>query len=513
MNVQGVEYNRCLMIGLLCLVLLLCSVPRADAQGSGLSAVERLQSAIAHHPDDPDLIWALARKLARIGRVADAMKQTRDFLARWPRRRPHARIEIARSLLEAGANTEALVLLDEELREKPAYAIAHFYRGIALRAEGLVVESNSEFRIAGRLDPSLRAETMLVRALGLFDLGEDDGAVDLLRQILELAPESESAIRARLLLRQRELMDLQRPWRLDAYAGFEWDSNVSLENAGNEVPASNRQDVLGVWGLGATLRALTTERGSLTVGYRFDQSRHDDLTRFDVLTNTGLVSGNWRVGQRSIMRLDAIAWNTRQDGNDELTGGSIRPNLLVSLGPRAGAIRAFVQFEILDYARESAFEFLERDGYTVGGGLEYFRPLPLANSWISTAASFQQYRTQADSSGGPDGFDGDYDYDSLRIGSRVVLPIPLEIGLRIEAGYSYDDYHNDNLLHALSTVPNPQVRKRRDHIASSRIVLSREIVAHVEFEVYWRGIWRMSNVSLFDYNKHVVGAVFRVSTD
>lgn len=481
-----------------------------SAQISAATAIDRLESALRIHPGDPDLLLTLARKLADVGRGADAIAKTRAFLARWPERRPDARVEIAGALIDSGNSAGALVLLDEELKVNPRSGTARFYRGMAFRADGLVAESNREFAFAARIAPSLRAESLLAQALGLFELGQEENAVTLLRQILEIDPTSESAIRARLMLRQREVLDLQRRWRLDAHAGFEWDDNVLLESATNESAGSDRADFRGVTGMGATIRALTTERVSMSVGYRFDQSTHDDLGSFDLLTNSGFMSGSLELHDNVILRLDGLAWNTRQDGHNELTAGTLRPNLILSMGPDWGAIRAFAQYEGFEYAAKPVIPSWEQDGYSLGGGLEHFLPLPLPKSFLSTSVSYQHNQTQAGTSGLSDGFDGDNDYGSTRVRIKARLGLPASIRARLEAGYTYARYQNINFLNALETL---RFKKRRDDIASARVELSRQIVPHAELEVYWRGTWRMSNTKFFDYEQHVVGVLLRVSTD
>lgn len=491
------------------LLLLFVGTP-VEAEMPGASAIERLEDAIELYPEDPDLLYTLARKLAGKGRAAEAARTLRGFMARWPDRRPNARVEVARSMIEAGNSKTALGLLDQELTSNPKSAVARFYRGIAFRSEGRILESNREFAFAARLAPSLRAESLLAQALGLFELGKESEAVDLLRHIIEIDPTSESAIRARLMLRQRKDTRLQRAWRLDAYAGFEWDDNVLLESAANESVGTDQEDFRGVWGLGATLRALTTEKASLTLGYRFDQSVHDDLGRFDLLTNSGFASGSLLLPTNLIFRLDALVWNTQRDGHDELTAGSIRPNLILSLGSDWGLIRVFGQYEVFEYTQGPGIESWERDGFSFGGGLEHFLPLPFEGSYVSTSVSYQQNLTQADTSGASDSFDGDYDYDSARLRVRARLMLPAEIRAGFEAGYTNDRYHNINFLNAFST---SRLRKRKDDIATARIQLSREIVAHAEFELYWRGTWRMSNIPFFDYQQHVIGALIRFSTD
>jgi len=482
----------------------------SGAQTPAALAIERLEAAITAHPEDPDLAFALARRLAADGRASDAMRRTRDFVARWPDRRAEARVEIARAMIDAGDHDESLALLDDELRANPRSAIARLYRGIAFRSAGLIAEANREFAAAAQLAPALRPESLLAQALGLFELGKESDAVDLLREILEIDPTSESAIRARLLLRQREIIDLQRWWRLDAQAGFEWDDNVLLESATEESVGSDQEDFRGVWGFGATARALTTEKVAITLGYRFDQLKHHDLDRFDLLTNSGFASGSLQLQEKLIVRLDAVAWNTRRDGDNELTAGLLRPSLIWSLGPDWGVLRAFAQYQVFDYDEKPVIDAWERDGFSFGAGLEHFLPLPIKDSFLSTSVSYQQNLTQAGSGGGSLGIDGDNDHHeaALRIRGRVVLPA--EINARIEAGYKNDRYHNNNFLNAFSTL---RLRKREDDIASARIGFSREIVEHAEFEVYWRGTWRMSNISFFDYDQNVVGVLVRVTTD
>ena len=361
--------------------------------------------------------------------------------------------------------------------------------------------------------PGSRPESLLAQALGLFELGQEGEAVDLLKEVLRLAPTSESAIRARLMLRQREVLSLERRWRLDAHAGFEWDDNVILESQSNESQNSNRTDLRGIWGLGATIRAVATENTSLSLGYRFDQSVHHDLSRFDLLTNSGFLSGSVKLTDQVLVRMDALAWNTRQDGDNELTGGTLRPNLMISIGEKAGVLRAFVQYEIFEY-HTPAIEVFERDGFSFGGGLEYFVPLPFENSLISFSASYQRNLTQSetgtDSSLFPGDFDGDFDYDSARLHSRAVVMLPWEIRTVLAVGYSADRYHNDNSLHAFLT---PSVRKREDDIVTGRVEMRRQLVRHTELEVYWRGTWRMSNIASFDYEQQVVGALIRISTN
>ena len=389
--------------------------PAAAGNMTAASAIQRLEDAIERHPDDPDLAYTLARKLANAGRASDAVVETRRYLARWPDRRPEARVEIARALIDGGRAEQAVALLDEEVTRRPRSATARFYRGIAHRSAGRTESAIQDFEFAGQLSAALRAESFLAQALGLFELGRDDEAVDLLRRIVELDPTSESAIRARLMLRQREMMVLERWWRLDAHAGFEWDDNVLLESATNESSGSDNADFRGVLGAGATARVLTTDEVGITLGYRLDSTLHHDLDEFDLLTNSAFVSGSLQMTDATVVRVDLLGWNSHQDGDNELTAGLVRPNLIVSLGPKWGALRGFAQFEIFEYDELPLIDAWERDGLSFGGGLEHFLPLPIERSFLSTSLSYQQNLTQARTGGGTSGFDGDNDHHSAKV--------------------------------------------------------------------------------------------------
>jgi len=118
--------------------------------------------------------------------------------------------------------------------------------------------------------------------------------------------------------------------------------------------------------------------------------------------------------------------------------------------------------------------------------------------------------TQARPGGGPDGFDGDFDYDSWRIRGSARLDWPWHLQGQLDVSYVRDDYHNDNLLHAITTLG--ETRKRNDDILSGRIGISRPILNQVKAEVYYRGTRRFSNIEQFDYDKHVVGVLLRFST-
>ena len=483
------------------------------------SALARIEAAAAAHPDDPDLAWARVRSLARMGRGESTVEWTRQFIERWPAHRPDAYLEIARTLLDQGAPQAAQSLLDEALSRSPRSGMAHFYRAMAMRANGEPEAAQREFQAAAILEPSLQSETLLVRALLLFDMKRSGEAVSLLQELLRIDPTSDTAMRARLLLRQRDLARAKKRLRAEALAGLEWDQNVTLEGTESERRPSEREDFRGVWGAGISGQPWLADRGGLLVGYRYDQTYHDQLRDFDTLQNAIFASLSLQpieaLKQRLALRLDTYAYDTLQHLDHALAGASIRPNVLWAIGPRAGVLRAFGAFELAEFDGDPLVSVWERDSLSGGLGVEQIVPLPLlclAKSGSSVAVSFSWLRTvtQADPGGFSDGFDGDFDGDSYRLRGLGNLVLPWSLTAQVEVSYSHDQYLNDNFAHWLET---GDFEQRRDEVLGGRIGLSRPIVRFTRLELYWRGSRRASNVAIFDYDKQIVGMLIHVSTD
>lgn len=504
------------LVGLaLCLCLASTHAREAAATTAGDAALAQLERAAADHPDDPDLAFALARRLADSGHGPEAVARANAFVARWPALRPEARLEIARTLVDAGAPADAQMLLEVETRENPRSAMAHFYRGIALRATHDPMAAQQAFQAAAHLEPALRSETLLIRALMLFDLERDDEAVALLDELLRIDPTSDTAVRARLLLRDHEVARGRQRLRAHAVAGFEWDENVTLEGSESETLASERSDWRGVWGAGLSGQPWLAERGGLLLGYRYDQTHHAELSDYDLIQNALFASLSLQpfrgtTGRRFALRFDGQGYDTIQDLDRVLTGGAFRPSLLHSFGPKAGVLRGFALFELAEFRGGAQIEPWKRDALAGGLGLEHTLPLGPRIGTLAASFSWQRSITEAEPGGNSDQFDGDFDHDSLRVRALGNFVLPWSLRAQVEAVYFRDAYLNDNFANWLDTL---DLEKRTDDVLSGRVALSRPVAPHTRLELYWRGASRASNVALFDYDKQLVGFLLHVSTD
>lgn len=477
---------------------------------------ERLEAALSTHPDDPDLLWAYAMALARDGEVDAAVSRLGDFERRWPRRRPDLPVEMARLLFERGDYEGASAAADRALLVLPESAYAHFYRGLALRELGRRPEAHRELAEAARLEPALEPETLLVRAVDLLDEGREEDAEALLERAIALDPSEETLRRIRLLLPRRDPLGQRRWWKLDAYAGAEWDSNVTLDsNSGSEFLSlpRDRDDWRGVWGGGLTLRPFQSGRAGLLLGYRYDQAQQDELDPYNYVVNSGFASASFRPHQRVLLRLDGTAGDTRRDGDDYLLLGSLRPNLFFELGDSWGTTRLFGEVAWQEYHDQAVLTPLERDGLEWGVGLEHYLRLFGTQAWASLGARFERVETQARKSSIPGvlSFAGDYDRDVWAGSARLHAPLPWQIDADATLEVAYEDYPHDNLV---AWVTDGAIhRQRRDTYGELRIALGRPLAPLVKLEVAWTGVLRASNTDVFDYQRHIAGVYLRVSSE
>jgi tetratricopeptide (TPR) repeat protein len=477
---------------------------------------ERLEAALSAHPDDPDLSWAYAMALARGGEVDAAVSRLRDFESRWPGRRPDLLVEMARLLFELGDYAGASASADRALLVLPENGYAHFYRGLALRELGKRPEAHRALAEAARLEPALEPETLLVRAVDLLDEGRDEEAEALLERAIALDPSEETLRRIRLLLPRREPLGQRRWWKLDAYAGGEWDSNVTLDsNSGSEfldLPR-DRDDWRGAWGGGLTLRPFRRERAGLLLGYRYDQAMQDELGEYDYVVNSGFASASLRPHARVLLRLDGTVADTRRDGDDYLLLGSLRPNLFFELGDSWGTTRLFGEVAWHEYEDQAVLTPLERDGLEWGVGLEHYLRLFGTQAWASLGARFERVETQARKSSIPGvlSFAGDYDRDVWAGSARLHAPLPWRIDADAALEVAYEDYPHDNLV---AWVTDGALRRqRRDSYGELRVALARPIAPLVRLEIVWTGVLRASNTDVFDYQRHIAGVYLRVSSE
>lgn len=484
------------------LVLANPSAPRADER-----TLEQLRTLSATHPDDPDLRWALVGALEQAGEIEAAVESLASFVARWPRLHPRARLRLGRLLYQAGRHTAALRELEGGLAENPINGPAHLYRGLALRELGRIDESSRALAMAARLEPELVSESLLLQALNHLDASDERQAQALLRRLLELDPPDNVARDVELILGARQGSN-PSPDRLTlaAYSGAEVDSNVTLEGD-QPGTGTNRRDSRLSWGGVVSLRAAQGERTKLTLGYRYDESAHQDLKRFDVQSHRVFATSSYNASDRVTLGLDASASGSQLDGSRYLSSFSGRQSVLIQIGERAGVSRGFVELSRTRFHDRPLLPSLERGGTTYALGLDHYAPIPgWANAWGSVGVRLARTRTRA--SRDLLGFAGAYDRKSQEGSLRLHFPAAWKLDVDVSASYSRERYDHHNVVELLAS--GSGATRRNDRILATTLSIQRPLTRLTRIELRWRGTRQHSNLNTYQYDRSVAGLYFTI---
>jgi len=405
---------------------------------------------------------------------------------------------------QKGDRGKARSWLEKAAAETPPGSRAKLLLGILAFEEGSLDEAMELFQQAASTDPDIAPTAEYYRGV----IAAKKGRTEEARASFARARESEDEAIARAargylqtLVSERAPMPsparvVPGPLSLYAFAGFEYDSNVFLEDTPIIPEKSDGRFVLG---LGAAYRALESTPVNLALGYDLYQSVHFDLTEQNLQGHTG--------------------WATIEFGDGPLSGG-------------VDGAYSFYLIEDRTYFQEilgSPFLALaERDlgqleVYYRARGRDYLgKPFDPARDAINHAAGVRQtfylgdtdrtldvgyQHDREDPESRQSGRDFEYSGNEVDVGLRWRLDQLGQIELRY--GFRNEDYANFNsrgiefLLLPNGTVVQTR-RERRDDAHWVAAIVSRALGPHVYVQVAYLGRLNDSNIEVFDYDRHIV---------
>jgi tetratricopeptide (TPR) repeat protein len=500
-------------------VVMLGALAIAGAAGASRSdpdaSVAALRKAAAKHPRDPDYSWAVAEALDAVGRPLQAAAQMRAHLKRWPEQPPGGWRALGRVEYRAGNFEAARDALSEALRRDPRDGEAELYLGLALHALGDPHAAERHLEAAAELDPSLAGDALLVAGISHLSRGEQERGRDLLERVIELAPDSPSAREARALGRART--QGRPPFEFEAYTGIGYDTNVSLEG-GADLPGlgSANGDTFTEFGSRVAWRpALLGEQRPLELGATYERGDYVELDAYSIQRTGGNASWIYSPHEKLSLRLggDGAFWLV--DDDPYLLSGSVLPSLLVALPRRAGALRLHTTGQWSDYLDGSAYDSLERDGWSYGGGIDHVLLWRIAESERTGLVTWGGSYERRDTTGGTDEvlgseFDSAYDRNRWRARISAKLPLPFEVEAKAQLALDTERYDNRDVADAaFSDTP----ARRRDFVVYTNVSLRRNLYRNLDLELLATFEDRDSNVAVHRYQHTVAGmrllALFR----
>lgn len=423
-----------------------------------------LERAVANDPNSGDARLALGVAKYHLGEK-DAAR---------------ADLEAAQKMLPNNPEAElylGMILLEEE---KPADAINRLERSRSLQGD--------------TFEPAANYYAALAQA----ENGDAARAEDSLRRVQQLAPGTVWAERAGEALAQAEARKAAAgPSRwLTLQAGVDYDSNVALRSGAISQPnnISHRADGKGWWGVDGGAQLFRKNGWGGGVGANYAGSQPFRENSFDQHYLTASMWLDRDLGDKTLFRISPEAGYGWFDGHDFIRYAAIRPEIRHDFG-RGGMGTAYVRYAYNDFLYDEfdpAFrEVRDRDGHDILGG--YDHQVGLTDSLLLRGGAFgHDYRSE--------GQDYDFVGGGGWLGFRQLLPWRMIFDAT--GSVEYDEYDTRSSF----AVAPERVGDRRDVIGAASAVLTKPITNWLSVSARYQYLDNESNTSVFDYNRHIVGA-------
>jgi tetratricopeptide (TPR) repeat protein len=507
---------------------------RLALEGRCQAALPELERARAAAPRDADLALLLGECAIRLGRYADAERALEDAHALAP-----GRADVAFQLAVARYHLGNFEGSDAALREAEAAgatgAEPELYRGLLLLQRAEAPRAAAAALERARSEGGAAVEPMASYYAGLAWLrAEDQGrAREALRRVTREWPDTEWAREAKLAL-ERLASERRRSW-LSLRAGYEYDDNVVLLGNGVQLPIeiSSQRDERAAWLLQAGSELFRSGPWSAGAALSYEGWAHGDLTEFNLHYPSLIGWLDRQLGERTTARLALDADYAWVDGEPFYTSHGVGLSVFEQFG-RAGTTELggrlwaqnylFPNFDVpdgpgtpgapclddddpicgppgLDESRER-----NRDGTGFTLGLLHTLPLIADRAQLRFGYLYHHF--------GARGLE--YSYNAHEWLAELGARLPAGFELRLTASWA------DQPFRHASTFPDPdglvagrEYRLSRNHrddsFLETEVSLARPITRHLTLSASWRYQRSRSNVEVFDYRRHVLGAYVTAS--
>jgi thioredoxin-like negative regulator of GroEL len=340
------------------------------------------------------------------------------------------------------------------------------YRGLVLLERARTAEAAAALEHAAALDPqAVDPVASYFAGRAWQSARERERAEQALRRVIAQAPGTPWATEAERALAGSEARFKRHiPWGT-ASAGIEYDSNIVLLDS-----ITSDDDWRGVWFLAGGVELFRNADWAGGVIADYTGSAHEDLHDYD--SHFPIVS----------------AWLDR----------SLDEDTYLRLQPDAGyqwlGYDPFLAIygATLSLHRDWGEVALDRDANEYGGGYEHVYP---AGSETVLRGGFRINRYDARGR--------EYEHTGYQIWLGGRRELPLGLAGDLGAGYLHARYDNHSVFDPSS--------RRRDHVFHAQALLERPITDHLKVSARYRYQRNDSNVSVFDYDRHIVGGYVTVT--
>jgi Flp pilus assembly protein TadD len=423
-------------------------------------------------------------------------------------RYPEARRNLEEAVRLQPGYAEAQLLLADTLiaLDKPEEAEPHvravqaagyepgqtaFLQGMAAFKQKNFSQAVEHFRRAQK-DPKLSQEAKFQESMALASLNRYADARRTIQEAINLNPRSPTAALAEGYVQALDVraQDVRR-FRFSARAGFDWDSNVTLQ-PGDPVSA---QQVSGQGDLVYTQLAnfeynfVPSGPWALRGMYSYYQNFHRRLTKFDMWSNTlGLTPMYTWTNSR--LWLPFTFNYTDVEADKYYTAYTLTPSYLHLIGQNWG-VEGNLRLARQYYWFPTLIPEDDRSGRNIAASLAGYYFFKNQQGFIQLRFTYEHFFTSG----------SNWENNTYRLGLSALYPVTDKFKVRGFVDLAFQPYTN-NFFNGNPAVTNP---KRDDTIFMLGVEGAYNIWKGLEISAHYYYIRDDSNVALYDYTRHIMG--------
>ncbi len=413
---------------------------------------------------------------------------------------PQAKLMLADTLLALDRPKESIPLL--EALEPTGYEPGQvaFLRGMAEAKEGRYSVALDYFQKAGQ-DPKVAQEAKFQASLALAALNRLKEARETMEQAIAINPQTQTADFAHRytgLLEKR--YQETKPFRATVTAGYDYDSNVTLQPGGAGAAAQSAGQGDQVFTQTATFEYnLNANRPfSFLTQYSYFQNFHPRISSFDQMSHfaSAIPTYSYKSGRFWV----PLSYNYVDVQSDKyFTGFLANPTWLHLLNENVG-VEVTARFYRQYYWFPISIPQDDRNGKDIGGSVGAYYFFKKQTGFLQARFSYDHNFTVGTN----------WDSSSYRLLLAALYPITEK--LKVNAFVDLNTQPFDNFFINGSTVDNipgnPLIRfpKRYDKTIITGLQFTYNVWRTLDFNVHYFYSRDDSNTSLYNYTRHIVGA-------
>jgi len=449
----------------------------------------------AHTPEKAFLFGQVYRLMLNYSKAKEYLQEA---LRLKPDFRP-AQLMLADTLLAMDQPKEARPILQKLLAAGYEPGQTAFLMGLAAAKEGQYNEALDYFRQA-EAEPKVAQEAKFQASLALAALSRVKEAKKAMEESIALNPLSQTADFAQRymgVLSQR--VDEQRPFHITVSSGFEYDSNVTLAPGGAATVSTVSGKASAVFSQTALLEytILPTGPFSVLTQYSYFQNFHPKVEGYDIMSHfMGVTPTYGFTNGRFWLPMNFTFMDLQSD--KYYTGFQVTPTYLHLLNEHVG-LEVGGRFNRQYYWTPVFFPQDDRSGQVWGGNVGMYYFFKKQTGYVQARLSYLHNTTTGNN----------WDSSSYNLLLSLLWPITDKFKYNVFLDLTNQPFehtfYNGQTVGNLQGAPLFPQPKRQDEILMFGMQATYEFFKGLEGNIHWYFIRDNSNVSLYNYSRHIAG--------